>query len=362
MTKRFYPNWINCDVSTHQEDPNNIDTIKASMGCRTQLGLDRHGLGYSQVGRGNVCPTTIILPKLGIEYGICLNKRNEPDIEGFWTALNEILEVTRESLLNRFSYICSQNPKSAPFMYENGTVADYDKCIDNVYDAMKHGTLGIGFIGIAEMCQALFGKNFVHDKNVYDFALLVVKHIYDYCKESSNIYNLNFTCYATPAENLCKTAMEKLKKEYGIIPNITDKKYLTNSSHVPVWEKISMEQKLELEAPFTKYETAGCITYLELDSKLYNNPEGVEKLINRMMELDIPYGAINFPSDTCLECGYQGEIESVCPTCNSNKIWRIARVTGYLSSDVSNFNEGKQDEVKDRVDHSLTIDFGGNSI
>jgi ribonucleoside-triphosphate reductase len=361
MTKRFYPNWVNCDSPTHLENPDDIDTIKATMGCRTQLGFDRHGLGYKQVGRGNICPTTIILPKIGIEYGICQGKRKTPDIEGFWKALDNILDITRESLLNRFSYICNQSLKSAPFMYDNGTIADYDKCEDNVYNAMKHGTLGFGFIGIAEMCQALFGTNFVHDKKVYNFALSVVKHVYDYAKASSEKYNLNFSTYATPAENLCKTSVEKLKKEYGSIPFVTDKKYLTNSSHVPVWEKVSMEQKLELEAPFTQYETAGCITYLELDSKLNNNQDGVEKIIDRMMELGIPYGAINFPSDICLDCGYQGEIENNCPICHSQKIWRIARVTGYLSSDVSNFNEGKQAEVVDRVDHNFTVDFGGDN-
>ena len=359
MTKRFYPNWINCDAPTHREDPNDIDTIKAGMGCRTQLGFDRNGLGYRQVGRGNICPTTIILPKIGIEYGICQGNRTEPDLDGFWKKLDDILNVATESLLNRFAYISGQSPKSAPFMYENGTIAEYDECKDTVFEAIKHGTLGFGFIGLAETCQALFGKNFVHDQKVYDFALSVVKYIYDYAKEASEKYNLNFTCYATPAENLCKTAEEKLRSEYGSIPFVTDKKYLTNSSHVPVWEKVSMEHKLELEAPFTKYEGAGCITYLELDSKLYNNTEGVEKIINRMMELGIPYGAVNFPSDICLTCGYQGDIEETCSACGGDEIWRIARVTGYLSSDVSNFNDGKQNEVADRVNHNLAVDFGG---
>jgi ribonucleoside-triphosphate reductase len=246
-------------------------------------------------------------------------------------------------------------------MYENGTIADADKCINNVEPAMKHGTLAFGFIGLAEMCEALFGTNFVHDKKVYDFALKVVTHIYDYAKQCSEKYNLNFSNYFTPAEGLCEKAEKYLKDEYGVIPNVTDKKYLTNSTHVPVWEEMAFEKKLELEAPFTKYGLGGCITYGELNSDLSKNPKGVEDIINRAMELDIPYLALNFPIDTCQECGFQGKIEEKCPNCNSDNILRIARVTGYLSTDVSHFNEGKQAEVKDRVTHDYAIDFGGDS-
>ncbi|CAB1251406.1 Ribonucleotide reductase of class III (anaerobic), large subunit [Ruminococcaceae bacterium BL-6] len=361
MSKRIYPNWVNCDFTQHHEDPNDPDTRKATMGCRTQLGYDRFGMGYKQVGRGNICPTTMILPKLGIEYGICLGKRKEPDLDGFWKAFDKLLDVTRESLLNRFTYIVKQSPKSAPFMYNNGTMADTGKCKDNVYNAVKHGTLAIGFIGLSEMCQALFGKNFVHDKKVYNFALSVIKHIYDFAKESSEKYNLNFSTYATPAEGSCETIATNLRKEYGSIPFVTDKKYTTNSSHVPVWEKVSMNEKLNLEAPFTFYETGGCITYLEIDSGLENNPKGVEKLIDYAMSLNIPYLAINFPIDTCNNCGFQGNIPEKCPRCNSENIERLRRVTGYLSTDVSHFNKGKQQEVDDRVKHNKTVDFGGEN-
>lgn len=332
-----------------------------SHNCRTQLGYDRHGMGYKQVGRGNICPTTMILPKLGIEYGICLGKRDKPDIKGFWKALDELLDVTRESLLNRFAYIAKQSPKSAPFMYNNCTMADTDKCTDNVYEAVKHGTLAIGFIGMAETCQELFGENFIHDKQVYDFALSVVKHIYDFTKESSEKYNLNFSVYATPAEGSCETIATNLRKEYGSIPFVTDKKYTTNSTHVPVWEKVDMTEKLKLEAPFTFYETGGCITYLEIDSGLEQNPKAVEKIIDYAMELNIPYLAINFPIDTCNDCGYQGEIPNDCPVCHSNRITRLRRVTGYLTGDVSNMNNGKQAEVEDRVTHNKSEDFGSDN-
>lgn len=362
MCKRIYPNWVNCDYSQHQEDLNDIDTIKATMGCRTQIGYDRHGLGYKQVGRGNICPTTILLPKLGVEYGICLGHRKEPDLDGFWNALDEILDITKECLLNRYAYISTQSPKSAPFMYQNKTIADAEKCFENVQPAIKHGTLAIGFIGIAETCQALFGKNFVHDQDVYNFALNIVKHIYDYAKKSSEEHNLNFSCYATPAEGLCEKASKYLRDEFGIIKNVSDRKYITNSSHVPVWEKISFEKKMELEQPFTWYETGGCITYGELNSDLSKNPNGVEKIIDRAMEIDIPYLALNFPIDTCQTCGFQGKIEENCPKCKSNSIFRIARVTGYLSTDIQNFNEGKQEEVKQRTTHEYTINFSEDEV
>lgn len=334
-----------------------------SHNCRTQLGYDIYGMGYSQIGRGNICPTTMILPKLGIEYGICLGKRDKADIEGFWNGFEKLLEITRKSLMERFYYIASQSPKSAPFMYNNGTIAGAEDCTDNVFNAVKHGTLAVGFIGVAEMCQALFGTNFVHDKEVYKFALSVVKHIYDKCKEWTKKYKLNFSVYATPAENLCHVAATTLRKQYGSIPFVTDKTYVTNSTHVPVWEKVSVYEKLNLEQPFTRYETGGSITYAELDSNLMNNPTAVEKIIDYAMNIGIPYLAINFAIDTCNKCGYQGVIKKCCPICGeSEDIDRLARVTGYLSTDKRNFNDGKKDEVADRVNHNLTLNLNNDNI
>ena len=166
--------------------------------CRTLVGYDRHGLGYQRVGRGNNVPNTIILPKLGIEYGICLGKREKPDLEGFWNAFEETLKLTEQGLLERFNIMIKQSPAAAPFMYDNGTVAEGQKCKDNVYDSLKHNTLAIGYIGVAEMCEALFGKNHVHDKDVHTFALSVVRRINEFAKEASERNDLNFSCYATP--------------------------------------------------------------------------------------------------------------------------------------------------------------------
>lgn len=353
MSKRIYPNWCNCDWSQAHEDENNPDTFFATMGCRTLIGYDRHGLGYIRQGRGNNVPNTIILPKLGIEFGICLGKRDKPDLDGFWKAFEETLKLTERGLLERFEIMIRQSPKSAPFMYQNNTIQDARNCEKDVFNALKHNTLAIGYIGIAEMCQALFGKNHVHDADVHAFALSVVKRINEYAAEASERNNLNFSCYATPAEGLCRTALMVLRDQYGIIENVTSHEYLTNSHHVPVWEKVSIQQKLECEAPFCKYPTGGCITYVELDSTFVKNTKAVEDIIDYAFKvLDIPYLAFNFPIDSCLNCGYQGEFNDRCPQCGSENIQQLRRVTGYLTTDYRNFNDGKQREVLEREKHS----------
>lgn len=327
--------------------------------CRTLVGYDRNGLGYIRQGRGNNVPNTIILPKLGIEYGICLGKRKEPDIKGFWNAFEETLKLTEKALLERFYIMVKQSPKAAPFMYQNNTIQDARSCRDNVYNSLKHNSLAFGYIGCAEMCQALFGKNHVHDKEVHKFAVSVVKRIYDFAKEASERNELNFVCYATPAEGLAYTALKALRDQYGVIEDVTSREYLTNSHHVPVWEKVSIKKKLEIEAPFCKYPTGGNITYVELDSTFVKNKKAVESIIDyAFRELDIPYLAFNFPIDSCLDCGYQAEFNDSCPQCGSENIQQLRRVTGYLSTDYRNFNNGKQAEVEDRVKHSLYEDEG----
>lgn len=358
LSKRIYPNIVNCNFSRNIEDPDNPDTEMATMGCRTMMGYDRNGLGYSKLGRGNVCPTTINLPKIGIKHGICLGERDTADLDGFWEELDEVLHLTEMSLVDRFYHICKQSVASAKFMYSNGTVADYDKAsYKGIYEAMKHGTLAVGYIGIAEMCQALFGKDHSEDDEVWKFALSVVEHIYNFCTECSEKHNLNFSCYATPAENLCRTYATALKNEFGVIPKVTDREYITNSHHVPVWQKVSIFRKLELEAPFCKYPTGGCITYIELESSIMKNEKAVEDIIDYAMSLDIPYLAFNFPIDSCLKCGYQGEIGYNCPKCGNTEIQRLRRVTGYLTTDYRNFNAGKIKECLDRVKHSSYTDF-----
>ena len=353
LSKRIYPNFVNCDYSQANEDPNNPDTYFATMGCRTMLGYDRHTDSYNRVGRGNLVPNTMILPKLGIEYGVCLGKRETPDLTGFWSAFEDLLMLCEQGLLERFDIMVNQPPEAGPFMYQNGTMKDAQKCRVSNYEALKHGTLAMGYIGIAEMCQALFGKNHAEDPEVHEFALSVVKRINEYAKDASERHDLNFSCYATPAEGLCHTAAKALRKQYGVIPNVTDHEFLTNSHHVPVWHEISIFDKLAVEAPFCKYPTGGCITYVELDSTFVKNTKAIEQIIDyAFKELDIPYLAFNFPIDSCLDCGFQGEFNDACPECGSHNIQQLRRVTGYLTTDYRHFNLGKQSEVEHRVKHS----------
>ena len=353
LSKRIYPNFVNCDFSEAHEDLNNPDTYFATMGCRTMLGYDRFSDSYNRVGRGNLVPNTMILPKLGIEYGICLGEREKPDLDGFWSAFEDLLMLCEQGLLERFDIMVNQPPEAAPFMYQNGTMKDAQECRMSNYEALKHGTLAMGYIGIAEMCQALFGKNHAEDPEVHAFALSIVKRINEYAKEAAERNNLNFSCYATPAEGLCHTAVKALRKQYGVIPNVTDKEFLTNSHHVPVWHEIGIFEKLAVEAPFCKYPTGGCITYVELDSTFVKNTKAIEQIIDyAFKELNIPYLAFNFPIDSCLDCGYQGEFNDACPECGSENIQQLRRVTGYLTTDYRHFNKGKQSEVEHRVKHS----------
>ena len=198
LSKRIYPNFVNCDYSEAHEDLSDPDTFYATMGCRTAIGYDRHSNSYKRVGRGNLVPNTIILPKLGIEYGICLGERQKPDLIGFWEAFEDALRLCEQGLLERFDIMVNQPPEAAPFMYQNGTMMDAQSCRVSNYEALKHGTLAVGYIGLAETCQALFGKNHAEDKEAYDFALKIVKRINEFAKEASERNDLNFSCYATP--------------------------------------------------------------------------------------------------------------------------------------------------------------------
>ena len=281
-----------------------------------------------------------------------MGERNEPDLEGFMKKIDEVLQITKKGLMDRYEYICNQSPKSAQFMYENGTILDADKCKDTVREAIKHGTNAFGLIGMAETCNALFGKHQGESLEAYEFALNLIKHMSDYTKRVSVEEQMNFSLYYSPVENACKTMRNVLFNQYGKIDGVTDRPYLTNSIHIPVWFECDAFTKLTLEAPFTKYGTGGCITYVELSSNAINNPEGIEKLIDYAMNINIPYLALNFPIDSCGSCGYSSQINTdLCPVCGSDKIERLKRVTGYLTTDYRKFNDGKIAEVNDRVVH-----------
>ena len=333
----------------------NPDTEMATMGCRTLIGNDVNGMGYNKLGRGNITPVTINLPYIGIEHGICLGERDTPDEEGFFKELNHMLDLATKELVDRYEYICSQSIKAGSFMYNNGTIADSDKALFlGVKESMKHGSQALGYIGLANACYAMYGKYFHQDKKVLEFAKKVIKTIYDRAKENTAKYHLNFSAYSSPAESACFTLATKLQKKFGKIKNVCDRDYLTNSCHVPVYENISIRDKIDVESNFTWMCTGGCITYTELNSGVINNPRAVEKIINYAMSNErIPYFAINFPIDTCNHCGFSGEIEEHCPACGSDDIKRLRRVTGYITTDYRKFNKGKISETNDRVKHTL---------
>ena len=344
--KRLYPNYANVDWSGNAGyDINDPCTYFSTMGCRTANGWDVNGLGQRKDGRGNICPVTIIMPTLAMEA--------DRNVEKFMKLLDKKICEAKDMLIERFEWICSQSPKSADFMYINHTMAGYVP-EEGIRSALKHGTVVIGQLGLAETLQLLIGKNHLTDEGM-ELAKRIEQLFKDRCAQFKQEYKLNFGVYYTPAENLCYTALKKFRDKYGVIENVSDREYFTNSIHVPVWEKVTPFEKIDIESQLTGYSSAGCITYVELPSTVLHNTEALETIVNYAMDHDIPYFAVNTPNDLCNDCGYQGELGETCPQCGSKNILRLRRVTGYLSLDYRNFNPGKQDEVKDRVKHQKEI-------
>ena len=354
--QRLYPNYANVDWSGNEGyDKNDPKTYFSTMGCRTANGWDINGFGQLKDGRGNICPVTIIMPTLAMEAESNAAQNQEINgssdvVEEFMCILNKKIYEAKDMLLERFEWICSQSPDSAKFMYENGVMEGYIP-EEGIISALKHGTLGVGQIGLAETLQILIGCDHTTE-NGMDLAKRIEKLFYERCREFKEQYKLNFGVYFTPAENLCYTAMQKFKEMYGVIPNVSDKDFFTNSVHVPVWIKITPMQKIDIESQLTGYSSAGCIDYVELSGSVKNNIDALETIINYAMDKDIPYFAINVPNYMCTNCGYTDDIGEKCPMCGCKKIRRLRRVTGYLTGDyLSAFNKGKQQEVKMRVKH-----------
>ena len=358
---RLYPNYANVDWSGNEGyDVNDPTTYFSTMGCRTANGADINAEPgqnpQRKDGRGNICPVTIILPTLAMmakepaaaDY---YSSTGDYDaVDAFLTLLDEKIHQAKDMLIERFEWICSQNPASARFMYENGLMMGY-KPEEGIRSALKHGTLAIGQIGLAETLQILIGKDHTTPEGME-----VAKHIEQLfktrCAEFKQEYKLNFGVYYTPAENLCYTSMNKFKEKYGEIPNVSDRDYFTNSIHVPVWKEMSPFEKIDIESQLTGYSSAGCITYVELDAGVKNNIEALEQIVNYAMDKDIPYFAINVPNDTCLSCGYTDELNDKCPMCGGEEIQQLRRVTGYLTGNYKTaFNAGKIAETEDRVKH-----------
>lgn len=358
--QRLYPNYANVDWSGNEGyDKNDPKTYFSTMGCRTANTWDINGFGQLKDGRGNICPVTIIMPTLAMEALETFDKGNdyikttegEKDLEDYFLrCLDKKIHEAKDMLLERFEWICSQSPDSAKFMYENGVMEGYVP-EEGIVSALKHGTLGVGQIGLAETLQILIGCDHTTDKGM-EFAKRIEKLFYDRCAEFKEEYKLNFGTYFSPAENLCYTSMQKFKDKYGVIPNVSDKDFFTNSVHVPVWVEITPMQKIDIESQLTGYSRAGCITYTELNGSVKNNIDALETIVNYAMDKDVPYFAINVPNDMCTNCGYTDDIADKCPMCGCKEIRRLRRVTGYLTGDYkSAFNKGKRQEVEMRVKH-----------
>ena len=307
--------------------------------CRTANGFDINAEPgqnpQRKDGRGNICPVTIILPTLAMEakekveqdnkytpFAI-IDEYNTNDVmlysyvQEFMNLLDNKIEEAKDMLLERFNYICSQDPASAKFMWENNTMFGYNEK-EGIFGAMKHGTLALGQLGLAEALQILIGKDHTTDEGMR-LAKQIEELFSKRCKEYKERYKLNFGVYYTPAENLCHTAMKKFQKKYGVIKNVSDKEFFTNSIHVPVWKEIDPFTKIDIESQLTGYSTAGCITYVELDSGILHNIDALEQIVIYAMDKDIPYFALNVPNDLCLDCGYTGEINDECPMCKGKK-------------------------------------------
>ena len=318
----------------------------------------KHISSNQKDSRGNICPVTIIMPTLAmqakedIESGIVniVDVENEV-VEHFLDILNWKIREAKDMLIERFEWIASQSPASAKFMYENNVMAGYVP-EEGIRSALKHGTLAIGQLGLAETLQILIGKDHTTPEGM-ELAKQIEQIFKDRCAEFKKEYSLNFGVYYTPAENLCKTAMIKFKDKYGEIPGVSDKEYFTNSIHVPVYHKVDAFTKIDIESQLTGYSSAGCITYVELDGDCLHNIDAIEVIVNYAMDKDIPYFAINVPNDTCLVCGFTGEFNDHCVVCGSENIQQLRRVTGYLTGDYETaFNSGKIAETKDRVKHT----------
>ena len=363
-SKRLYPNYANVDWSGNKGyDPADPRTYFSTMGCRTANGWDVNGFGQLKDGRGNICPVTIILPTIAMESReeilSCVDIAHDKEIiiNGFMKSLDNAIHDAKDMLIERFEYICNQDPASAKFMYENGTMMGYVP-EEGIRSALKHGTLAIGQLGLAECLQILVGCDHTEPAGM-ELAKKIEQLFKDRCAEFKEEYKLNFGVYYTPAENLCHTALEKFRRKYGEIPNVSDREYFTNSMHVPVWKEISPIEKIDIESQLTGYSSAGCITYVELEGAIIHNLKAMETLVNYAMDHDIPYFALNVPNDMCASCGYTGLINDVCPECGGTDIQRLRRVTGYLTGSYeTSFNKGKIAEVEDRYKHSKKMRGG----
>lgn len=339
--KRLFPNYSFQDASFNKEYSEDV----AYMGCRTRVISNINGPEVTD-GRGNLSFTTINLPRLGIKA--------KGNLSDFWKSLDEMIDLTIEQLFNRYDYQKNLKVKDFPFLMGQKLYLDseYLNQDDPIEKAIKHGTLSIGFIGLAETLIALTGKHHGESTEAQALGLSIIGHMRRRCDEATQKYHLNISLLGTPAEGLSGKFTIKDRDLFGVIPGITDKEWYTNSFHVPVDYKIDAFDKIKIEGAYHKFCNGGHISYVELPSAPQHNLEAFESIINAMYDADMGYAAVNFPVDICTECGFNGVIDTdCCPACGTEgKISRVRRITGYLST-LDMFNDAKKAEEKSRIKH-----------
>lgn len=360
-SKRLYPNFANLDAPLNRlyYDPSDPDTEFATMGCRTRVIHDRFGRNKLS-GKGNLSFNTINLVKLGLQYGMALGERREADEDGFCRALADSMEVAVQGLLHRYGIQAAQPAKASDFMMREGVWEGGERLEPDepVGELLRHGSLSLGFIGLAECMKAMYGQHHGESEAVYSKALHLIRSMRSYCDRMSEHHQLNITLFATPAEGLSGKFTARDRQCYGIVKGVTDREYYTNSFHIPVYYPIHAARKMELEAPFHHECNAGAISYVELEGAARVNPSAFLSLIRYALDQQISYFSINHPIDRCSACGYEGLIGASCPSCGSHEsevpMRRLRRVTGYLTGDYqTRFNAAKQAEVRDRLRHGL---------
>lgn len=349
--KRFFPNFINLDAPFNyhekwrEDDPERFRYECATMGCRTRVFDNRCGEKTS-IGRGNLSFTTVNLVRLALE--------SKGNIEDFFGLLGDYTFVAIRQLVDRYEYQRTALKKQFPLLMSgmwNGS--ENLNSNDPVGDVIRQGTLSVGFIGLAECLIALTGKHHGESEKAQELGLKIVDYMNRLCKIVGTQEHLNISLIATPAEGLSGKFVKKDRADYGVIPNVTDRDYYTNSNHVPVWYKCTMEHKMKVEAPYHPLTPAGHIAYLEVDGDPEKNVKAVEQMVNLMRKYDVGYGSINHARARCLDCGFESgsELFSVCPNCNSTNVDVLERITGYLVGGTNKWNNGKKSELMDRVSH-----------
>ena len=355
--RRFFPNFLNLDASFNQcdewdpNDPKRYLHEVATMGCRTRVFENRFGPKTS-IGRGNLSFTTINIVKMAIE---CMKVQDKQErINLFFAKLDNMLDVAARQLNDRYNFQKTAFAKQFPLLMKSLWIGSENlKPNESVESVINRGTLGIGFIGLAECLVALIGKHHGESEEAQELGLKIVTYMRDRVNEFSEKYHHNYSVLATPAEGLAGRFTKFDRKEFGVIPGVTDRDYYTNSNHVPVYYKCSARHKAEVEAPYHNLTRGGHIFYVEIDGDATHNPQVIMSIVDMMDKYDMGYGSVNHNRNRCMDCGYENADPNmhVCPKCGSDNIDRLQRITGYLVGTTDRWNKGKLAELNDRVTH-----------